>query len=236
MSRRMIVRPSDTRNNRAEPFEVFTRPQRSLPARIAGLMLRLRAEITTAAVLLIVWLWLAGLVDDWPITAAFGELITGPPDTPDDPGSATTGGLLLSALVVALLVGVVFAVPRSRRFVVRRGWAVMSRHRLRAVFVERRVMNYTGNLPVVVWARPTAVGERVWLVLRAGIELGDVERNLDYIASGCWGHAARAEARRSMTALVVVDVVRRDPLSTGPAVVSPIPHVVPAPVPVLEGA
>lgn len=41
-------------------------------------------------------------------------------------------------------------------------------------------MNYTGNLPVLLWSRPIPVGERVWLLLRAGINLRDVEHNLDY--------------------------------------------------------
>jgi hypothetical protein len=207
MARRMIVRPNQSRdrNQQAEPFEVFTRPQRSTPARVTGLLLRLRAEITTAVVLLVAWVWLAHRIPTGGVAVTVGSL----------------------ALVVVL-------VPHSRRYVTRRGWAVMTRHRLRAVFVERRVMNYTGNLPLIVWARPTPVGERVWLVLRAGIDVVDVERNLDYIASGCWARTARAETGRTTAALVVVDVIRRDPLSSGLPVVSDLPRL--HAVPVLEGA
>lgn len=169
---------------RSEPFEIFSRPQRSTPARLAGLVVRRRAEMTVAVLAVLVWGW---LVDRMPRPAA-------------------------GALVVGIVVLVV-AVGPSRRYVVRRGWAVLTRHRLRSVCVQRRVMNYAGNLPVQLWARPTAVGERIWLLLRAGIEVGDLERNLDYIASACWARTARVEAHRRMVALVVVDVVRRDPLA-----------------------
>lgn len=57
-------------------------------------------------------------------------------------------------------------------------------------------------------------------------EAGVVE--LVVIASGCGARAARAEAYPAMTALVVLDVVRRDPLATpGPAAVRPL-RLVPA--------
>lgn len=172
------------RSARSETFEIFTRPQRSLAARVLGLSIRLRAEITTLAIALAVWLLLAERMPAW--------------------GASTT--LAATALVLA-------AVPRSRCYVTRRGLAVLTRHRLRAVFVERRVMNWTGNLPVLLWSRPTAVGERVWVVLRAGINVADIERNLPYIASGCLARNARVSVQRSITALVQVDVIRRDPLT-----------------------
>lgn len=176
--------PHPDRFARSEQFEVFTRPQRSWPARLLGLAIRLRAEITTAVALLLAWRWLTEQVPAW----AAGLVLVG-----------------LAALVVA--------VPHSRRFVSRRVLAVLTRHRLRAVFVERRVMNWSGNLPVLLWSRPTAVGERVWVLLRAGINGADIERNLDHVASGCLARDARITVARSMTALVLVDVVRRDPLT-----------------------
>jgi hypothetical protein len=185
MAGRMIARryPS-AGNERNEPFEIFTRPQRTWPARLLGLVIRLRAEITTLAVAL--WLWSA-LTDRLPTWAAV-------------------------VLVTLLGLGVAGWGP-GRRYVTRRGLAVLTRHRLRATFIERRVMNYTGNLPILLWSRPTAVGERVWVLLRAGINVLDVERNLDYIASGCGARTARTAAYKAFTALIAVDVVRRDPLS-----------------------
>jgi hypothetical protein len=117
-------------------------------------------------------------------------------------------GLVLGGLAVLLA-----AVGSTRRYLVRRGLAVVTRHRLRAVFVERRVMNYSGNLPILLWSRPRAVGERVWLLLRAGIDLHDVELNLSFVASGCYARDARARSARSVVALVALDVIRRDPLA-----------------------
>ncbi len=177
--------PTSDRFARSEQFEVFTRPQRSRPARLLGLAIRLRAEITAVVVALIAWRWLTEQMPAW------------------------AAGLVLVGLVV-----LVVAVPHSRRYLSRRVLAVLTRHRLRAVFVERRVMNWSGNLPVLLWSRPTPVGERVWVLLRAGINGGDIERNLDHVASGCLARDARISVARSMTALVRVDVVRRDPLTT----------------------
>lgn len=189
--RRAIVRTSHNRLSRSEPFEVFTRPQRSLPARIVGLLIRLRAELVVAALAIAAWVWLTDRMPTW------------------------VAGLVVGALVLAA-----GCWPMSRRYLLRRVYAVMTRHRLRAVCVERRIMNYSGNVPVQLWARPTAVGERVWLLLRAGIDAGDIQNNLSHIASACWGSDARVNAHRSVSALVVLDVIRRDPL-TGAPVSSP---------------
>ena len=42
----------------------------------------------------------------------------------------------------------------------------------------------------------------------------DFEANLAYLASGCLARTARASAVTRMTAFVLVDIVRRDPLAT----------------------
>lgn len=192
MARRgAAVRTPRERFARTEPFEIFTRPQRSLLARVLGLVIRLRAEITATVVILAAWVWLTDRLPAWG------------------------AGLALGVPALALM-----AWPASRRYVVRRGWAVLTRHRLRAVFVERRIMNYSGNVPLLLWSRPSAIGDRVWMLLRAGIDVVDIEQNTTHIASTCWASDARVTPHRKYCALVVVDVVRRDPL-TGPAVASP---------------
>ena len=101
----------------------------------------------------------------------------------------------------------------SHRVVSRRVMAVLTRHRLRSVFIQRRIMNYSGNLPLLLWSHPTAVGERVLVLLRAGVDVLDFEANLPYLASGCFARTARAQAWKPMTAFVLVDIVRRDPLT-----------------------
>jgi len=209
--RRGSVRTSRERLSRSEPFEVFTRPQRSLPARIVGLVIRLRAELLIAAVAVAVWLWLTDRMPTW------------------------AASLILAALVLAVGIW-----PPSRRYVLHPGYAVMTRHRLRAVCVERRVMNYSGNVPLLLWCRPTAVGERVWVLLRAGIDAADIERNLSHIGSTCWAADARVTPHRRVAALVVIDVVRRDPLTGRPHTspharpdTHPHPNPAPAPAPAL---
>jgi hypothetical protein len=57
-ARSIAARTPRERFARSDPFEVFTRPQRSRLARVAGLVVRLRAELTTATVAVAVWLWL----------------------------------------------------------------------------------------------------------------------------------------------------------------------------------
>lgn len=192
MAARGGARSGGDRLARSEPFEIFRRPRRSLPARVFGLVVRLRAELLLLVVAVSVWVWLVHRMPSW------------------------TAGIVVG--VPALGVGLW---APGRRFVTRRGLAVLTRHRLRTVFVECRVMNFSGNLPLVFWSRPTAVGERVWVWLRAGIDVRDVELRLSHIAVGCVGVDARVAPHRLTTALVVIDVIRRDPLS-GPAVVSPI--------------
>lgn len=170
---------------RAEGFGVLTRPQRSLPARLIGLSLRLRAEIVIAVGGLLAWVWLTDRMPAWVVGLGLGLL--------------------------ALGLGLT---PPTRRYLVRRCLAVLTRHRLRAVFVQRQVMNWSGNVPILVWSRPTPIGERVWLLLRAGVDVVDIERNLAHVASGCHARAARVRAHRSVRSLATVDVIRRDPLTT----------------------
>src|SRR6185437_5024078 len=41
-------------------------------------------------------------------------------------------------------------------------WCLVTRHRIRTCFSEFIITNRTGSLPLILWARPTPVGERVW--------------------------------------------------------------------------
>jgi len=200
--------PTSDRFARSEQFEVFTRPQRSRPARLLGLVIRLRAEITAAVVLLLAWRWLGEYLGSWD-----GDRPPPQPDEPPPTWLAEHWTVVVAGVVFVVLAAVLTVIPHTRRYLSRRAVAVLTRHRLRAVFIERRVMNWSGNLPGLLWSRPTPVGERVWVLLRAGINGGDIERNLDHVASGCLARDARISVARSMTALVRVDVVRRDPLT-----------------------
>ena len=83
--------------------------------------------------------------------------------------AATLAGYLrLAATITALWAAITFAglltaalaVPHSRRFLTRRAWCVISRHRLQRVFYETRMHTRAGRLPLILWIRPTKVGER----------------------------------------------------------------------------
>ncbi|GAA4862262.1 hypothetical protein GCM10023203_07290 [Actinomycetospora straminea] len=169
---------------RTDGFELITAPATYPAARVAGLLIRLRVELLAVA---LVFAFLA-LAYSWLPPAA-------------------------ASAIIAVTVAVFVAVPVLRRFVSRRASAVMTRHRLRQVLVERRCLNFSRHAPLFLWSHPTEVGESVWLLLRAGISPSDVEDQVEWIASGCFARDARVTPTRRMTALVRVDVIRRDPLA-----------------------
>jgi hypothetical protein len=93
-------------------------------------------------------------------------------------------------------------------------WCLVTRHRIRTCFSEFIITNRTGSLPLILWARPTPVGERVWIWLRPGLSLDDLLGRLDKIAVACWATTALAEtASRANSALVRLDIKRRDVLT-----------------------
>lgn len=102
---------------------------------------------------------------------------------------------LVTLLVVALVVGVPAAIPASRRQVIAWTWCLVVRHRLRVCFAQFIIANQSGSLPLILWARPTPVGERVWVYLRPGLSMADLEGRLDRIAVAC--HAATALIERA---------------------------------------
>jgi hypothetical protein len=59
------------------------------------------------------------------------------------------------------------------------------------VLVQSRVMNHRGYVPWLLWVRPTNVGERVWLLMRPGICVDDLDTRTSQIAAACWARDAR---------------------------------------------
>jgi len=166
------------------------------------------------------WWWAAEI-------GAAGLLLFGLPAL----GEATHPlGVLALTLAAAGVVGLVRPV---RRRVVAWAWCVVVRHRLRLAFAEFiRATNRTqpGGLPLILWARPTLAGERVWVWLRPGLALPDLEGKTAKLAVGCWASEVRVvRASTRYAALVRVDVTRRDPL-TG-TVASPLVGLIPRPRP-----
>jgi hypothetical protein len=86
---------------------------------------------------------------------------------------------------------------------------------MRACCIQTRTMTHHGKLPLLVWSRPSPVGEKVRVWLPAGLSVKDLERVTAEIAAACWASEVRITPIRSQAALVVVDVIRRDPLTGG---------------------
>lgn len=137
-----------------------------------------------------------------------------------------TSGLAAVGALAAVVVPLAAVGPVRRRLVAV-WWCGVVRHRLRLCFVEfiraaGPVRYQAGRRPLILWARPTPAGERVWVWLRPGLSLEDLDGKTDRIAVACWAGEARVvRASARYAALVRVDVTRRDPL-TG-KVASPLP-------------
>ena len=115
---------------------------------------------------------------------------------------------------MAVVVGIPVVVKNVRSRINQIIWCMVTRHRIRTCFSEFIITNRTGSLPLILWARPTPVGERVWIWLRPGLALDDLLNRLDKIAVACWATAALAEtASRSNAAFVRMDIKRRDALT-----------------------
>jgi hypothetical protein len=155
-------------------------------------------------VLRAVWHWLPEIVVTlvWLVTSSWLARVTVP---------------WVPLLLWLLATGTVLAVPGWRRSVRAWLWCVIVRHRLRwcfAGFVRSAHKDRGAYAPLILVARPTPAGERVWVWLRAGLELADLEASTGRIAVGCLAHEVRlAAASTRFAALVRLDVIRRDPLT-----------------------
>lgn len=148
-----------------------------------------------------IWWWL-------PELALIGALIAGWAEL------AACAGLALRLLALAAFAAIPVAVAPVRRHLVSWSWCLVSRHRVRTCFSEFIIANRRGSLPLILGARPTPAGERLWVLLRPGLSLDTVQSNLDKIAVACWASTVTADlAKPSNSALVRFDIKRRDPLT-----------------------
>jgi len=136
----------------------------------------------------------------------------------------------ISLLALAVAVGIPAVIGRTRRLAIAWWWCLAVRHRLRLYFAHHsgNSMVRSGSRPLILWATPTPAGERVWVWLRPGLSLKDLEAEgqMARLAVDCWAAEARVtRASRSYAGLLRFDITRRDPL-TG-TVISPLPVLVP---------
>jgi hypothetical protein len=104
----------------------------------------------------------------------------------------------------------------------RRFWCVLARHRVQKLCWEARLHTRSGRLPLVLWTRPTKVGERLFVVCRAGICAEDFEAHIGELRAACFAREARATRNRRWSQLVTIDIIRRDTLAPAQKVPSPL--------------
>ena len=126
-----------------------------------------------------------------------------------------------TAVLVVTLVAAALAWGRSRRWLAAGFGCWVTRHRLHTAMVEVRLSTRAGRLPLFLAVVPTPVGERAWLWCRAGISAEDMADEIDRIRAALAARDVRITRDRRWAALVVVDVIRRDPLA-GSTIRSPL--------------
>jgi len=136
-----------------------------------------------------------------------------------------------AAVILATSTAGIMAAPHSRRFIVRRAWCVLSRHRMQRVFFETRMHTRSGRLSLVLRIHPTEVGERALIWCRAGICFEDFEAHTGEIAAACYAREARVERSKRWAQIVVVNIVRRDTLAAHNVIPSGLAPQLPAPAP-----
>ena len=159
----------------------------------AGIAWRWRTELLTLVSIAIVLRWL----DTWT-------------------------NLTWAAVTLGGFAAVVLAVPHSRRFITRRFWCVLARHRLQRLCYEARLHTRSGRLPLVLWTRPTKVGERTWVLYRAGICAEDFDAHIGELRAACYARDARVTRNTRWSHLVTIDIIRRDTLAAGELIASPL--------------
>jgi hypothetical protein len=157
----------------------------------------------------IAWRWRTELLLTSGLAVAFWRL--------DTRTTALWAGVILGGLAA-----VAFAVPHSRRFITRRFWCVLARHRLQRLCYEARLHTRNGRLPLILWTRPTKVGERTWVLCRAGICAEDFEAHIGELRAACYARDARITRNTRWSHLIAIDIIRRDTLAAGELIASPL--------------
>ena len=130
--------------------------------------------------------------------------------------------LIWAALALAALVAGLLGLPVTRRFITARFWCVLARHRLQRLCWEARLHTRSGRLPLILWTRPTKVGERIHLLCRAGICAEDFDAHIGELRAACYARDARVTRNRRWSQLVTIDIIRHDTLAASELIKSPL--------------
>jgi hypothetical protein len=196
---RVITMPQHSpRNHRNNPY-VLDRAFAQVHHSAAGSLWRFRTELAALTV---------GIATAWELAI-----------------EVTAAWMLVILTATAAMV---LVLPWTRRFIVRRAWCVLSRHRIQRVCFETRMHTRSGRLPLVLRITPTQVGERALIWCRAGICADDFAAHAAEIAAACLARQARIEGNKRWAQLVHVDIVRRDTLAPHHVIQSGLPDRHPA--------
>jgi len=182
---RTLVGRGGRHGTAADAVETFTRPNKTIPV----------------VILLILWRW------RWEIAVVIATVVAWFRLHPDGLNDAATVAVMVGPFAVMMAFG------PTRRYWRNRFWCVVTRHRVRACLTEMRTLNYSGNLPFIVFCRSTKVGESVWLFMRPGLSELDLENKAENLAAAGWAREARIERSRRNAAVIRIDIDRRDPLA-----------------------
>ena len=172
----------------------------------AGTAWRWRTELLVLGVLLAAFTWLSGQIT-----------------------------IRWAPVVLAAALAIILVIPVSRRFTVRRFWCVLARHRFHRLCWEARLHTRAGRLPVVLWTRPTKVGERLTIWCRAGICADDFAQQCGELAAACYAREARVTRSTSWSQIVTIDIIRRDTLAARHKVGTPLARLSAVYADVLDG-
>jgi hypothetical protein len=136
--------------------------------------------------------------------------------------------IVWALITLVVLATAAFVTPLVRKYIVRRAWCVISRHRLQKVFFETRMHTRSGRLSLILRIHPTQVGERALIWCRAGICFEDFEAHTGEIAAACYAREARIERSKRWAQLVQVNIVRRDTLAAHHVITSSLASKAPA--------
>jgi hypothetical protein len=121
--------------------EFFTRPEQHIFWRVLGFLVRARAELFIITALLVVFVQLQAWFTPTPVDTGLppeaAPAIVDEPPWLEPPHIALL--IMLGGFTVLLVI------PASRRFLIRRVWCVITRHRMRSCFVQSRTMKADDN-------------------------------------------------------------------------------------------
>jgi hypothetical protein len=132
-------------------------------------------------------------------------------------------GLAWAGVIIAGSIGLLLTLPFTRRLICWRFWCLLARHRIHRLCYEARLHTRSGRIPLVLWIRPTKVGERAHLLCRAGTCAEDFQSRIGELRAACWARDARVTRHPRWAQLVTIDIIRRDTLAASHTVASPLP-------------